>query len=800
MDKAGIIKEAQKFLAKGQIDKAIAEFEKLADSGDGNVYNTLGDLYLKKGDTKRSADFYYRAADIFKEKGFSEKAKALYKKILNINPSDYRATLALGELCEEKGLVTEAIRYFLAAADVLTKEKKRDGLVEVYQKILHLSPSNLQLRVKVADIFLKEGLTEEAAKQYSILGRLYHDSGDSNTAKAYYERALSINPSDRNANLGLVEIYKKEGDYKSTLEIFKRLLSSFPDDINILSHYIESLMKTGDISTAESELKRLVELAPENVMAKKYLTNIYIQQDKKEEAWRLISPSLDQIISFERDGIVSILEELKDVEPAECKKKLIVIYKEIGNTEKAFDELVNLGDYYLSAGLTEEAINCYKEAKELRPDDPYINTKLQEMELASEEPEIIKVKTEGRDVEEILQEADIYLKFGVYEEARKRLEPLKVQYPDNPEVHIKLKQLYLEIGDKEMAVTECLALNEVYKRKGMIEEAEKFIEEARSINPDDERLLMREVESPFLSQYEESLISSPAGDATEREAVEPFERPATAPSREDYLEAFTEAEFYEKQGLTEEALKVYKYLQSIFPHDEQIAQKIESLSELQRTEVSEIPEGEEAGMTLPASEELGSELINLTEEILGTEGNEPEVIGEPELTEDVMDIFEEFKKGLEGQVKEEDSETHYNLGIAYKEMGLINDAIKEFQLSRKDPKYYIASMNMLAICYKEKGLYKLAIETLEEAMRGIDKSQEEYLAMRYELADAYEKDGDIASAFNLYTEIYGMDSGFRDVAQKIETLKKVPPRQKKENISLEPSQESPKKRDRISYI
>ncbi len=798
MDKVSIIKEAQKFLAKGQIDKAIAEFEKLLDSGDGNIYNNLGDLYLKKGDTKRAAEFYYRAADIFREQGFSDKAKALYKKILNINPSDYRATLALGELCEERGLATDAIRHFLTVADILAKMKKKDELIEVYQKILHLSPSNLQLRVKVADIFLKEGLTEEAVKQYSILGRLYYDSGDSIKAKDCYEKALHINPSDRSANLGLVEIYKKEGNYKDTLEIFRRLLSYFPDDTNILSQYIESLMKTGDISAAENELKRLVELAPENVMAKKYLANIYIQQGKKEEAWSLISPYLDQIISFERDGIVSMLEELKDVEPAECTKKLIVIYKEIGNTEKAFDEVVNLGDYYLSAGLTEEAVNCYKEAKELRPDDPYINAKLQELETSSEEPEIIQVKTEVRDVEEILQEADIYLKFGVYEEARKRLEPLKVHYPDNPDIHIKLKQLYLEIGDKEMAVTECLAISEIYRRQGMMEEAEKFIEEARSINPDDERLLMREVESPVLSHREESLISSSFADAKE-EAVETFERP-TAPSREDYLEAFTEAEFYEKQGLTDEALKVYRHLQSIFPQDEQIAQKIESLSKIQKTEVSEIAEGEDAGKTLPLSEELGSELINLNEEILGTEGNEPEVIESPELTEDVMDIFEEFKKGLEGQIKEEDSDTHYNLGIAYKEMGLINDAIKEFQLARKDPKYYITSMNMLAICYKEKGLYKLAIETLEEAIRGLDKSQEEYLAMRYELADAYEKDDNIPYAFNLYTEIYGMDSGFRDVAQKIEALKKAPPNQKKENISSEPSKDSSKKRDRISYI
>jgi tetratricopeptide (TPR) repeat protein len=787
MDRAGIIKEAQKFLAKGQIDKAIAEFEKLADSSDGNVYNTLGDLYLKKGDTKRSAEFYYRAADIFRGQGFYDKAKALYKKILNINPSDYRATLAIGELSEEKGLVQEAIKYYLSAITILTKEKKRDELIEVYQKVLNLAPSNLQMRAKVADFYFQEGLTEEASKQYSILGRLFQDSGDLNKAKDYYHRALSLNPKDRGANLGLAEIYKKEGDNKGLLDCLKRLLSSYPDDSNILSQYVETLISMGEISSAEEELKRLVELEPDNVKAKKYLTSLYIKQDRKQEAWDLLYPSIDQLISFDKNGIISILEELKDVEPVESTKKLIVLYKETGDTVKAFQELVNLGDYYMSAGITEEAINCYREAQELNPEDPYVKAKLLEIEVPAGEPEDIKIKTEEKGIEGLLQEADIYLKFGVFEEARKRLEPLKVQYPDNPEVHIKLKQLYLEIGDKEMAVTECLVLSEIYKRKGMTEEAERFIEEARSINPDDERLSMREVESPILSHHED-LTSSPAANLTGEGAVETFERPATAPSREDYLEAFTEAEFYEKQGLIDEALKVYRNLQSVFPEDEEIARKISELSQTQQVEEN-IPLSEEAGVI-----DLTGELADISVVKETVEDKEPE------LSEDVMEIFEEFKKGLESQVKEEDSETHYNLGIAYKEMGLINDAIKEFQLSRKDPKYFIPSMNMLAICYKEKGLYKLAIETLEDAIKGLDKSQEEYLAMRYELADAYEKDGDIASAFNLYTEIYGMDSGFRDVAQKIEALKKAPPKQKKENISSESSQESPKKRDRISYI
>lgn len=784
MDKAGIIKEAQKFLAKGQIDKAISEFEKILDSEDGNIYNTLGDLYLKKGDTKKAVEIYHRGARIFRDQGFYDKAKAIYKKLLNINPSDYRATLALGELSEEKGLTPEAIKYYLIVADILAKEKKKDELVEIYQKILNLSPSNLQMRVKVADIFYKEGLAGEAAKQYSVIGRLYHDSGDLNKAKEYYEKAISISPSDRGANLGLSEIYQKQGNYKGALETIKRLLGTSPDDVNLLNQYINTLVSAGDIHTAESELKRLMELDPSSVIAKKYLATLYLQQNRKEEAWNLLYPSLDQIVSFDRNGIISMLEELKDIEPVECTRKLIVIYKDIGNTDKAFEELVNLGDLYLSSGMTEEAMNCYREAQSIKPDDPYIKTKLLEIEAPSEETKVIKVGTEEKGLEELLQEADIYLKFGVHEEARKRLEALKARYPQEPEVHLKLKQLYIETGDKEMAVTECLALKEIYKRQGMLNEAEEYIKEALSINPDDPRLTdISEVAEADRVEQEEGISERISG------AVE-----AERPSKEEYLEAFTEAEFYEKQGLVEEALKLYRKLQTIFPEDEEIAEKIENLMRIQQPVEPEIKEETSVPFT-SLSEELEPELVNITEALMPEEIIEEK---EPELADSVMDIFEEFKKGLEAHVKEEDSETHYNLGIAYKEMGLIDDAINEFQLARKDPSRFIPSMSMLALCYKEKGFNKLAIETLEEALRGLDRNAEEYLAMKYELADVYERDGDTEKALELFMEVYGMDSSFRDVSKRIETLKRTPRRQ--------PSPEKPsaetekKKRDRISYI
>ena len=60
MDKVAITTAAQKFLAKGQIDMAIAEWEKLiGESNEGNVYNTIGDLYLKKNSKKEAGNGFY---------------------------------------------------------------------------------------------------------------------------------------------------------------------------------------------------------------------------------------------------------------------------------------------------------------------------------------------------------------------------------------------------------------------------------------------------------------------------------------------------------------------------------------------------------------------------------------------------------------------------------------------------------------------------------------------------------------------------------------------------------------------
>ena len=84
----------------------------------------------------------------------------------------------------------------------------------------------------------------------------------------------------------------------------------------------------------------------------------------------------------------------------------------------------------------------------------------------------------------------------------------------------------------------------------------------------------------------------------------------------------------------------------------------------------------------------------------------------------LADIFKEFKKGVDKQLGQEDYDTRYNLGIAYKEMGLIDEAIAEFQLAARTRGRLLECSSMLGICFMDKGMPKLAIEVVREGTEG----------------------------------------------------------------------------------
>jgi tetratricopeptide (TPR) repeat protein len=126
-------------------------------------------------------------------------------------------------------------------------------------------------------------------------------------------------------------------------------------------------------------------------------------------------------------------------------------------------------------------------------------------------------------------------------------------------------------------------------------------------------------------------------------------------------------------------------------------------------------------------------------------------------------------------------------------MGLVDDAINEFQTAQKDIKRFLQSSSMLGICYMEKGLYSLAVDVLTRTLESLKEPNESYWSIKYDLAEAYEKSNNLKEALDLYTEVYGWNAKFRNVSEKVSLLAT------QTSKSLEKKKQKERK-DRVSYL
>jgi tetratricopeptide (TPR) repeat protein len=143
----------------------------------------------------------------------------------------------------------------------------------------------------------------------------------------------------------------------------------------------------------------------------------------------------------------------------------------------------------------------------------------------------------------------------------------------------------------------------------------------------------------------------------------------------------------------------------------------------------------------------------------------------------LAELFEEFRMAEEEETdSKEDYETHYNMGTAYKEMDLLDEAIQEFQTAaglvkpKDGTSRFLQCCNMLGHCFMQKAMPRAAVIWFQKGLDAPGHNEDEYQALRYELGSAYEQLGEVDKALRLYTEVYGADVSYREVGSKLRKL------------------------------
>ena len=139
-------------------------------------------------------------------------------------------------------------------------------------------------------------------------------------------------------------------------------------------------------------------------------------------------------------------------------------------------------------------------------------------------------------------------------------------------------------------------------------------------------------------------------------------------------------------------------------------------------------------------------------------------------------LLDELDEAGGAGAAEDDPDKHYNLGTAFREMGLLDEAIGEFQKvvkgAQKDhyPPNFLQACSLLAVCFTDKGMPAIAVKWYLRALESPDLDEEGLLALQYDLGVAYEQAGDTRAALEKFSEVYSQNIDYRDVAEKIRTL------------------------------
>ena len=541
VDKNAVTKEAQKFATKGQFDKAIAEWKKLLRDfpNDANIHNTIGDLCLKKNAKADAVEAYKKAADLLAADGFTSKAIALYKKVLNIDPRKIEVHLALADLNAEKGLTGNALESYKFVADHYTQKNEIAKALGIYQKMADLNPSNAAFRLKLGDMYAREGLKSDAARTYLEAADAHISSEAYQEARQIFEKVLALDPHNKQVYHKAGIVYSKEGKFAEACKAFKPAFEADPANQELTDLYLDALVKAGRGAEAEEVYRKILAQAE----LREKLFRLLLEAKEYDKAYAEASPFVDaQVEVREYDSAEEMLKSFIAAMPkhVEARRKLSDFYANIRRDEDAAKEQVQIAEILAASGDRAGAKEAADRAREMAPDLPEAQQLISRLEsgasfaapapeeapaAATAEPDIISTfqateepapaapefisaleapeeapvpaseaaasAEEDPDVLEAFTEVDVLIKYGMASKAMEQLEALAEKFGDSLQVRTRLRDLYQEQGNTQKAVQWAIDLAEVFDRKGLAVEASTTLQQALDLDPANADLLSR---------------------------------------------------------------------------------------------------------------------------------------------------------------------------------------------------------------------------------------------------------------------------------------------------------------------
>jgi tetratricopeptide (TPR) repeat protein len=468
-NKEKVMDAARKFVDKGQLDKAVKEYQRIVreDPRDVRVWLKIGDLYAKKGSKQEAVETYLRVAHFYHEQGFFLKAVAVYKQILKLDPRLVDVNLKLAELYRQLGLMSDAMQHFEAVAAHFHREgNTRDALTAV-RKLVDLDPENIATRIKLAELYSKEGMTQDAVGAFAVACDQLRRQGRQDDFIKVAERLLFHQPDNHSLNRELAALYLHRNDPRRALQKLQASFKADPRDVDTLALLASAFQALEQKSKTVSVLKELARIYQENKSL-----------DKAGEVFRRIlelAPADVDALTFLGEqaskapppGLVAAGSQPPERQRLQLTNELpSLVRQSTGSVPLLNDEEISAVDFQLP---------------EYDADDDGDFSKVLERSAAHDIRANSAGEQHAEEIAKTLAEADVYVKYGLHQKAIDHLHRVFAFDPHNVEARERLKEIFISQGRALEAEGELYALAEMLAPSSP-DRAEGYLRELLAIN------------------------------------------------------------------------------------------------------------------------------------------------------------------------------------------------------------------------------------------------------------------------------------------------------------------------------
>src|SRR5262249_675186 len=370
---------------------------------------------------------------------------------------------------------------------------------EAYQKIADLDPSNTSVRMKLAEIYSRERMPDQAHEAFIMAGAEFLRKGDIEQALNANLKAIGINADRRQALSAIATIYTEQGNIERAINILCEAFERNPGDVELLTILGRTYLSAGLMDDAERTFLSLVELDKNRYHYLLEVGRRFLQLGDLDRASEQIDGCMEVLIAKrEEDKAIDFLRRVldRDMNHIAALKRLSQIFNRIREDHNLIATLNSLVEASMKKGNETEAIAALKELARLEPDEPMHLQRLYNLGVRdivdSGSPDVVRA-TGPLDYQSAafddtfvirqISEAEILAGHGQVEHAVSMLKEILNHAPENVQVHQKLKDILLRAGLMDEAAAECVELARIHENRGESARASDFLSEPNQGNP-----------------------------------------------------------------------------------------------------------------------------------------------------------------------------------------------------------------------------------------------------------------------------------------------------------------------------